>query len=533
MGRVYLLDCTLRDGGYVNDWRFGKEVIEGFCKKIVKTGIEMLEVGFLKGDTFDEDRAVFPNLQSLAGVIQPKDKNMIYVGMLDMSAPLPLDRIPQYDGTSVDMIRVIFKKDKIDEAYEYCREIQERGYLLSVNFVGTDMYSDIEFVEGIKKFNALHPFAMAIVDSFGLIKRKQFLRLVYLADNNMEDGIALAYHAHNNLQQAFGNAEALVEMNLRRDLSIDACVFGMGRGAGNLNLELFAEYMNETYGTKYRIEPMLEIMDEYLNDIYKRRFWGYSLPFYLSASTGCHPNYAIYFAEKDSLPVKAFNEILNSIPKEKKAKFTKDNAEKIYREYQENYVDDKDVIKYFAEEMAGRSVLIIAPGKSLGENTDQIKRIIDDKKPIIIALNFDGGEFTPDYVFSSNMRRYAKIQGKTSAKCITTSNMKNCKSTDYVVNFSSYTSNNPEIIDNSGLMALKLLIAVGVKNVDIAGMDGYSVHSDINYYDNKLEFDFSKCAEKRNNYISDEMREINKLLKLNFITPTLYSLVSQEGNENE
>ncbi len=91
-----------------------------------------------------------------------------------------------------------------------------------------------------------------------------------------------------------GNAEALVEMNLKRDICIDACVFGMGRGAGNLNLELFAEYMNENYDTEYRVEPMLEIMDEYLNDIYREKSWGYSLPLYLSASTGCHPNYAIY-----------------------------------------------------------------------------------------------------------------------------------------------------------------------------------------------------------------------------------------------
>ena len=84
----------------------------------------------------------------------------------------------------------------------------------------------------------------------------------------------LAYHAHNNLQQAFGNAEALVEMNLKRDILIDACVFGMGRGAGNLNLALFAEHMNENYDKHYQIEPMLEIMDEYLNDIYKAKFWG-------------------------------------------------------------------------------------------------------------------------------------------------------------------------------------------------------------------------------------------------------------------
>ena len=108
MGRVYLLDCTLRDGGYVNDWRFGKDTIKGFGHKIAQTGIEMFEVGFLKGDSFDEDRAVFPDFDSLKSMIQPKDKKMLYVGMLDMSAPLPKERIPQYDGTSLDIIRIIF-----------------------------------------------------------------------------------------------------------------------------------------------------------------------------------------------------------------------------------------------------------------------------------------------------------------------------------------------------------------------------------------------------------------------------------------
>ena len=77
------------------------------------------------------------------------------------------------------------KKEKIEEAYEYCRRIKELGYVLFVNFVGTDLYSDKEFIEGIEKFNELQPFGVSIVDSFGLIKRKHFLRLVYLADNNL------------------------------------------------------------------------------------------------------------------------------------------------------------------------------------------------------------------------------------------------------------------------------------------------------------------------------------------------------------
>lgn len=521
MGNVFLLDCTLRDGGYINDWNFGEETIKGFSRKIAQTGIEFFEVGFIKGDTYNPDKSVFPDIESIVPMIQPKSENMKYVGMLDMSAPIPLERITPYDGTSIDGIRVIFKKDKIEEAYRYCNHIQELGYFISVNVVGTDLYTDEEFINVIEKFNDLHPFAISIVDTFGLIKRKHFLRLAYLADNNMEEGIVLAYHAHNNLQQAYGNAEALVEMNLKRDLIIDACVFGMGRGAGNLNLELFADYMNENYNTHYKIEPMLEIMDEYLNEIYQTRFWGYSLPLYLSATTGSHPNYAIYLAEKNTLTVKAFNELLQSIPKESRARFSKEKAEQYYRAYQEKYIDDKTTVEKLAADIAGKKIVVLAPGKNLGVYADKVKKI--GKEAVVIAANFLASEFNPDYIFSSNMRRFVKIQGKTAAKCIITSNMKEAVQRDYVVNFSSYAAKDPEIIDNSALMLLKLLAVAGVKEVLIAGMDGYSVGAK-GYYDSTLDYDFSKEAAKRNALISEELKSINRHLKLTFITPTAYEV---------
>lgn len=521
MGVITLLDCTLRDGGYVNDWRFGEETIKGFCKKIALTGVEVCEVGFIKGDAYDPDRSVFPDTESFKNVIYPKSEKMKYVGMLDMSAPVPKERIAPCDGSSIDGIRVIFKKEKIQEALEYCKYIQNQGYFLSVNFVGTDLYTDKEFIEGIELFNDINPNIVSIVDSFGLIKRKHFLRLVYLADNNLADGITLAYHAHNNLQQAFGNAEALVEMNLKRDILIDACVFGMGRGAGNLNLELFAEFMNENYDTHYKIEPMLEIMDEYLSDIYKTKFWGYSLPFYLSASTGAHPNYAIYLAEKDSLTVKGFNELLKGISEDDKPKFSKDNAEKYYREYLENHIDDKDVVAALTKDFAGKNIVIIAPGKSLNDYHKDVITVVNSENTVSIALNFTAKEYNPEFVFSSNMRRFVKIQDDTLAKCIITSNMKEAKKADYVVNFSSYALDNPDIIDNSGLMLLNLLVACGVKKVSIAGMDGYSGYSK-DYMNPTLEHDFSQQAEIRNNLISTELKILSNYIDMSFITPTYY-----------
>ena len=524
MGRVYLLDTTLRDGGYINEWRFGRDTIRGFGQKLARTGVELFEVGFLKGSKYDEECSMFPTTASVKNVIMPKSESMKYVVMLDMSAPVPMEAIAPCDEDGVDGIRVIFKKDKIDEAYQYCKRIQELGYFISVNFVGTDLYTDKEFIDGIEKFNALDPFAVSIVDSFGLIKRKQFLRLVHLADNNLKEGIALSYHAHNNLQQAFGNAEALVEMNLQRDVIIDACVYGMGRGAGNLNMELFAEYMNENRGTSYRIEPMLEIMDEYLTDIYKEKQWGYSLPFYLSASNGCHPNYAIYFAERDSLTAKAFGEILQGMSVEDKARFSRENAEKYYRKYLNRQIDDSAQIKKLKEAMEGRNVVVLAPGRSIREHAGEIAEACRMEQTAVIAVNFIPDMVQPDYIFSNNMKRFNKIRGKTEVPCITTSNMADSVENGIVVDFEKYAPKDTQIMDNSGLMLLRLLQAIGIRKAYVAGMDGYSEYYGKDYYDRHLEYAFSYSAEKRNSLISKELQELQKEMKIEFLTPTYYEV---------
>lgn len=521
MNKVSLLDCTLRDGGYINDWKFSNDGIKNIIRKLSLTGVEMIEIGFLKGEEYDPDKSLFPTTDDCKNVLDNRSREVLYFGMLDMSDPIPKESIGKRDADSIDGIRVIFKKNKIDEAYDYCKYIKEQGYLLTVNFVGTDQYSDVEFIEGINKYNDLNPMGMCIVDTFGMIKRKQFMRLCSIADNNMADGIALCYHAHNNMQQAFGNAEALLEMNLQRDICIDCCVFGMGRGAGNLNLELFAEHMNDNYGTKYRIEPMLEIMDEYLTDFYKIRQWGYSLPFYLSASLGCHPNYAIYLAEKGTLSEKAFHELLRGISAEDKQVFKKDVAERYYQEYFNNYVDDKEALEELRKSIEGKRVLLIAPGSSLVEHRENIANVLSDKNMIKIAVSFTADEYEPDYVFSSNMRRYSKMLGKTNAKSIVTSNMK--QDADYVINFASYSLPEESVIDNSGLMLIGILRDAGASEVLIAGMDGYGLKAGSDYYNKQLDYDFSKEADERNKLIAKHIKDLASEVKITFITPSMYS----------
>lgn len=523
MGKVRLLDCTLRDGGYVNDWRFGRDAIHGVGAKLAESGIEIFEPGFIKGDSYDPDRAVFPDLSAFADAIAPKQAELFYVGMVDLSDPVPVERLIPKREDSADGLRVIFKKDRIEEGYEMCRALIDAGYPVFVQFVGTDQYSGEEWKAALEKFSSLDPYAVSVVDSFGLLNKRQFLRYVKIADQVLPEKIALGYHAHNNLQQAFGNAEAFLELELDREIVIDGSVFGMGRGAGNLNMELFADFLNENYGTHYRIEPMLEIMDMYLQDIYRERFWGYSLPLYLSAKNGCHPNYAIYFAVKESLTEKSMDELLRGITPYDKVYFSKEKAERYYRQYQENYLEDGETLRLLREELTGKELLLIAPGRSLQTYGAKLSEMIEEEGLTVLTVNFTGDRFTPDYIFSSNMRRFSKIEGHTDAKCIITSNMKEARDFAFKVNFSSLSSEAPEIIDNSGVMALKLLAAVGVKKVRIAGMDGYSGDYAADYCNDKVSYDFSKEADLRNLLIRKELGEIGKRMELRFVTPSLYT----------
>lgn len=391
-----------------------------------------------------------------------------------------------------------------------------------MNFVSTDQYTDKEFINGLERFKDLHPYGITIVDTFGMIKRKDFSRLVMLADNNLDNDVALCYHAHNNLQQAFENAQAMVEMNLKRDICIDACVFGMGRGAGNLNLELFAGYMNDNHGKNYQISPILEIMDEYLEDIYKKKFWGYSLPLYLSASFGCHPNYAIFLAEKQTLSVRAFREVFQLISKEDKAIFKKDVAEKYYRKYLEHYVDDREALEELKVELRGKSVLLLAPGHSLAANKNKIQTYNKKAGQVTVAVNFYDEDFNIDYVFCSNMRRFAKLESKEKCKLIVTSNVLEHASADYVMNFSSYISSEPAVMDNAGLMALRILQAAGVQKVNIAGMDGY-VDGERNSYLETNDERYSIDYDNRNKLMSKELKKISEFVEIKLLTPTLYS----------
>ena len=152
---IKLLDCTLRDGGYVNDWNFGHENIIWMFQKLQKANLDIVEVGYIRDkDCYNPDRAVFPNTDSINLMFDKVKKNTLVSAMIDYGA-CKIEFVTPKKNSFIDILRVTFKKDKRDEAIEYCKKIKEKGYIVFLQPVSITSYTDREMLDFIDKVNVL------------------------------------------------------------------------------------------------------------------------------------------------------------------------------------------------------------------------------------------------------------------------------------------------------------------------------------------------------------------------------------------
>lgn len=335
VSRVKLLDCTLRDGGYVNCWHFGRETIADTLDSLFAAKIDIVEAGFIRDVEEDLDSAVFPNVISVNSLLSGNTidkRNKKLAVMAEMSNPIPVDKIALSCETEVDIIRVIVWKtkhledgtmvDALQEGFEYCKEIASKGYKVCIQPNRTDQYTDEEFISMIKMFSKIKPYAIYVVDSWGTMYSNQVLHYMDIADSVLPKEIAIGFHGHNNMMQAFSTAEKIIEKKYDRDIILDASIDGIGRGAGNLNLELIARYMNVNCGTDYEMEPMYAIYDKHIKPMKITYSWGSSFSYMLSAIHNANPNYATYFDNKIGL--KEMDKAYSSMSREEAVMYSED-----------------------------------------------------------------------------------------------------------------------------------------------------------------------------------------------------------------
>lgn len=536
MGVVKLLDCTLRDGGYINDWEFGHCNLISIFERLVDAGVDIIEIGFLDDRRpFDINRSIMPDTASAEKIWgnNLKKPNMV-VGMIDYGT-CKIDNIQPCSESFLDGIRVIFKKHIMKEALEYCAEIKKLGYKVFAQLVSVTSYSDDELLELIKIVNDVKPYAVSMVDTYGLMTPNDLLHYYDILDKNVLSEIQIGFHAHNNFQLGYANAIAFMEKKASHNIVVDGTLYGMGKSAGNAPIELIAKYMNDEYKTKYNISAMLEAISESILDFYSKSPWGYQMFYYLSAANKCHPNYVSYLYNKDNLSVSKVNSILGNIePDEKKLLYDKSVVEAEYENFVEQNINRQDNLNDIVEELMKKPLLLVGPGKNIQLQKGIIEDYIRKQCPTIISINYIPPNFEIDYLFLTKRNRYLELSEEwkdvknKGVRVIATSNIESRNEKfEYVLNRTPLLDEKGSITDNSFLMLLKLLKLVGIKSVTCAGFDGYSAKDD-NYLNPKMEYSFVKEeAYKLNTYVKDVLNSEYKELNIQFLT---YSHYTEEEN---
>ena len=528
MSKIKILDCTLRDGGYCNEWNFGFENIKQIIAGLVESGVEIIECGFLTDKVvYDKDITKYTNLKQLGGVVSAKRSEQMYVCMVNYGEYM-IDKLPECEKTPIDGVRLAFHKKDMVAALDLCNSIKEKGYKVFVQAMVSLNYSDEEFLELIQRVNELEPYSFYIVDSFGVMKKRDLIRLFYMVEHNLKKDIVIGYHSHNNMQLAYSNAQALVDMRTEHDLIIDSSIFGMGRGAGNLNTELFVEYLNDNLACEYKLKSLLNIIDDILIDFYQRNYWGYSLPNYLSAKHNAHPNYAGYLDSKKTLTVEAMDEIFSLMDDMKRVEFDKNYMEELYTKYMAKSSVQENHLSELKERLTGKKVLVIAPGKSSVEEKDKIIALAERENIISISINFDYLLYNTDYIFISNLRRFRDLDVNKHNKCIVTSNI---PTVDVYLQtkYGELLNDEDAVRDNAGMMLIKFLIKLGVRKLYLAGMDGYSVDPMQNYADQNMTFYTQKAImDSMNDGINSMLGKFSREIDIEFITKSRYMKIKEE-----
>ena len=404
-----LLDCTLRDGGYVNDWRWGFHNAKAIIHALVKAKIDVVEVGFLRNvESYNPDISVCNHIEEL-NLLLPDNLGSTMFSAMAMRSNYDINKLAPYSGSGIEMIRITAHDYDIEEGMDFAREVKEKGYKLSINPINIMGYSDERILWIIDQVNKIQPYQFSIVDTFGSMKRRDLDRIVSLVDNNLDRTIRVALHLHENMSLSCSLAQKFVDKHLNRPVTIDGSLMGMGRIPGNLPIELIADYLNEYVDKAYDIDYLMDAIQDYIAPIKGNPQWGYTPAYFLSARFNLHRNYAEHYLKKGDLTNKDINHILARIDKSKRTAFDVEYADRLYEEYQNHKVDDKADIGRLRNKLESRNIVVLAPGASIISQEKTIQEYIQKENAVVLATNFLPDRIKTDFAFFSNNKRYDRI----------------------------------------------------------------------------------------------------------------------------
>ena len=288
---IKVFDCTIRDGGLVNNYHFTDEFVKAHYETCVAAGVDYMEIGKNVSPTIMSEDEYGPwnfcKEEDIRRIVGENKTNMKIAVMSDIGRSLKEELRPKSESV-VDMIRIATYIHQIPAAIELIQDAHEKGYETTVNIMAISKSFDDELDEVLAQLAKTPVNVIYIADSFGSFYPEQIKKLTekYLKVA-VDSGKQIGIHAHNNLQLAYANT---LESMIYGASFLDVTISGFGRGAGNCPLELLIGFLKNP---KYKLMPVLKFIEEFIVPLEKELDWGYSIPYMLTGQLNEHPRAAM------------------------------------------------------------------------------------------------------------------------------------------------------------------------------------------------------------------------------------------------
>lgn len=292
--QIKVLDCTIRDGGLMNNHQFDDQLVRAIYRACLEAGIDYMELGYkasrkgIAAGAFGAWKYCLE--EDIRRIVGDKPATLKLSVMADAERCDYKEDIPPKKDSVIDMVRVATYINQIPTALDMVRDAHDKGYETTVNLMAVSTVAEPELNEALELVAASEAEAIYVVDSFGSLYSEQVHYLIkkYLAYCKPA-GKEVGIHAHNNLQLAYANT---IEAIIKGANMLDATFAGLGRGAGNCQMELLIGFL---HNPKYDLRPVLQCVQEHIEPLRQKLMWGFDLPYMLTGLLNQHPRAAIKF----------------------------------------------------------------------------------------------------------------------------------------------------------------------------------------------------------------------------------------------
>ena len=292
-----VLDCTIRDGGLINNHQFSDQIVRAVYDTCVAAGIDAMEVGYKNSPRLFSKEEYGPwrhcdekDLNRVLGDHDVEKTGLKLCTMADAGKSDFREQVVPREQSVLDFIRVAFYAHQVSEAVEMIDHFDSLGYETYANLMAVSNIEDVEIDTVLNAIAQTPASTMVIVDSFGYLYREQIDRLYKKYALAMEGtGKEIGIHAHNNQQLAFANTIEAVILGSNR---ADATMAGLGRGAGNCPMELLLGFLRNP---KFRLRPVIDLLQNHILPLRETVDWGPSVPYNVTGQMNLHPRAAIQF----------------------------------------------------------------------------------------------------------------------------------------------------------------------------------------------------------------------------------------------